>query len=144
MHPEKRPNPDPSPESLETRLRALPPPPVPADLEARLLAAIPAKRSVPERHWAVWVGLAGALAAACLVAVLAWPGRTGKSPSPENRDAPPQAKASPRSDGDSNRIPEWQRPHRDWAGAEWSTFTWPLPETAPVRKVNAIPSDLLD
>ena len=75
---EKRPKPDGSPESLEARLRALPQPPVPAGLEARLLAAIPAKMPAPRQRWAVRVGVVsavGEVAAACLLAVLAWPPR---------------------------------------------------------------------
>jgi len=79
MHPERRPNAGRSPESLEARLRALPQPPVPADLEARLLATIPAAILIPQRRWGVWVGALGALAAACLVVVLAWPGRDDKN-----------------------------------------------------------------
>ena len=71
MHPQKRPGPDRSPEGLEARLRALPPPPVPAELEARLLAAIPA----PRRRRPIWAGVVGVLAAACLLAALAWRGR---------------------------------------------------------------------
>src|SRR5260370_26301538 len=86
---EKYPNAD-RPESLEAQLRALPPPPVPADLEARLLAAIPAEMAIPRRRGigrfsfrrgAVW-GI-GALAAACLLVVLLWPKRDRKEPIPE-------------------------------------------------------------
>jgi capsular exopolysaccharide synthesis family protein len=43
-------------------LRALPPPPVPAELEARLLATIPAKLPAPRRRWPMWVSVVGALA----------------------------------------------------------------------------------
>ena len=42
---QRRPNSDRSPESLEARLRALPQPPIPSELEARILAAIPARPS---------------------------------------------------------------------------------------------------
>jgi hypothetical protein len=82
MYSDGRPNTDRSPESLEARLRALPQPPVPADLEARLLATIPGKTPIPQRRWGVWVGAVAASAAACLLAVLAWPGRDGKNPVP--------------------------------------------------------------
>src|SRR5260370_22901790 len=77
------PNSDQSLESLEARLRALPPPPVPGDLETRLLSAIPAEMPTWEqgsgsrRRWMVWVGLAGALAAACWLIVLSWPRSDG-------------------------------------------------------------------
>ncbi len=43
---QRRPNSDRSPESLEARLRALPQPPIPSELEARILAAIPARPSI--------------------------------------------------------------------------------------------------
>src|SRR5216683_5851927 len=76
MHPKL----DRSAESLEARLRALPPPPVPSDLEARLLAAIPAsapsavrRSQLLPRRWLVWAGVGGALAAASLLVVLFWP-----------------------------------------------------------------------
>ena len=59
----KRPNSDPTVESLEARLRGLPPPFVPSDLQARLLAAIPSKvreNTVTFRSWrpAIWSGAA--------------------------------------------------------------------------------------
>jgi WD40 repeat protein len=82
MHSERRPKPDRSPESLEARLRALPRPHVPAGLEARLLATIPADRPIPRRRRAAWIGAVGTLAAACLLAVLVWPRRSGKVPVP--------------------------------------------------------------
>src|SRR5262245_35735495 len=82
MPPERRPSTDRSPEALEARLRALPRPPVPDGLEARLLAGVPAALPVPRRRWPIWAGAAAALAAACLLAVLAWPGRHGKDPAP--------------------------------------------------------------
>src|SRR4051794_27832534 len=80
MHPEQQPNPSPSLEALEARLRALPAPPAPADLEARLLARIPAKK--PAKPWrrAAWIGIVGALAAACLLAALVWPQHDRKEP----------------------------------------------------------------
>ena len=82
MQPQRRPNSDRSPESLEARLRALPAPPVPSDLEARILAAIP-----PQISRATWPGANTAStsfavghpsaqrAAACLLAV-----RLGQNP----------------------------------------------------------------
>src|SRR5438552_16914769 len=93
----------PGPESLEARLRRLPPPPVPADLESKLLATIPAGVSFPVHNsrtasgvalaprvlpaltqpgspgsWVRWIGGVSALAAACLLIVLAWPNGEGQ------------------------------------------------------------------
>src|SRR5262245_65476263 len=139
MHPERRPNPDRSPEALEARLRALPPPPVPAGLEARLLAAIPAATPVPRRRRAVWVGAAGALAAACLLAVLAWLGRGGKDPSPPTN--PSAHQAIPRPPDDSAGTAEWLEARRVLDGAEPPAFTWPLPEAPPLRASTSLPPD---
>ena len=143
MHPKRRPNPDRSPEALEARLRALPQPPVPAELQARLLAAIPPERPIPQRRWAVWVGAVGTLAAACLLALLAWPGRTGKDiPRPPTRGSARQS--TPPAPDDSARITAWREARRVLEGAEPPAFTWPLEETAPLMVSTSIPPDLLD
>jgi hypothetical protein len=141
MHPERRPSPDRSAEALEGRLRALPPPPVPDGLEARLLARIPAERPPARRRWAVWVGVAGALAAACLLAVLAWPRRDDRPPAP----SPPKESVKhvpPRPPDGPAAFAAWRETRRALDGAELPSFAWPLGETAPVR-VSA-PPDLLD
>jgi hypothetical protein len=142
-HPEQRPNPGRSPEPLEARLRALPQPPVPADLEARLLAAIPPAGPVPRRRWAVWAGVAGALAAACLLAVLAWRGRDGKAPapSPQKTDSARQAPSRP---PEEDGIAAWREARRVADGEELPPFTWPLDEPAPVGVATSIPPDLFE
>jgi hypothetical protein len=138
MHPEKRPNPDRSPEALEARLRALPQPAVPADLEARLLAAIPPQKPLPRWRSAVWVSVVGALAAACLLAVLGWQGRGGKAPVPIPEKNEYVRKAITRPQDDPAGIAAWLE------GAETPTFTWPLEETSPTTASISIPPDLLD
>jgi hypothetical protein len=132
MHPERPPSPDRSPEELETRLRALPPPPVPAGLEARLLAAIPGQLPVPRRRWAVWAGVAAALAAACLLAVLAWR-RERNDPVP-GPDTGPSARVAP----------AWPETRRVQEGADLPPFSWPLEETSPLKASTSIPPDLLE
>jgi len=143
MHPESL-NPDRSPESLEARLRALPLPPVPADLEPRLLASIPAEVPTRRRRWAVWLGAAGALAAACLLVVLVWRGRSGRDPvpSPPTRDSAHQV--TPRPPDDSASIARWLEARRILDEAETPTFTWPLEETSPLTVSTSVPPDLLD
>jgi hypothetical protein len=142
MHPERRPNPDRSAESLEARLRALPQPPIPGGLEARLLAAIPLKRR-SRRRWLVLVGVASALAAACLLAVFARPGRNGTNrvPGPPAEEIAEQG--TPRLPDDSAGITAWSQTRRVLDGAEPPPFTWPLSETPPFTATSA-PDDLLD
>jgi hypothetical protein len=144
MHPEKLPNRGRSPDSLEARLRALPLPAVPADLEARLLATVPAELPITHRRWAVWVGLGSALVAACLLAVLAWPKGDGKAPvlPPEKRELTHQVPPAPPDDSD--RLSAWRLTRRILDGAEPPPFTWPLQETTPPTIGTSIPSDLLD
>jgi hypothetical protein len=141
MRPE---NPDPSPEALEARLRALPRPPVPAGLESRLLAAIPADRPTPRRRWAGWVGVAAAVAAACLLAVLAWPRREAKGPVPSPPPGDIVHQVAPRPPADVADLTAWRETRRVLDGAEMPPFTWPLPEPWSVRVSNAIPPDLLN
>jgi len=155
MHPERRPNLDRSPEALEARLRALPQPPVPADLEARLLAAIPSRTALPSRpngsgdpsyrrHWAVWASVVGALAAACLLAVLAWPRRDGKSPDPSPAPRQVAIPVTPQPPDDSDNIAAWREARRVLDGAEMPAFHWPLEEMSPFTVSTSIPPDLLD
>jgi hypothetical protein len=155
MHPERRPNLDRSPEALEARLRALPQPPVPADLEAQLLAAIPNRTALPSRpdgsgepsymrRWSVWAGVVGALAAACLLAVLAWPRRDGKSPDPSPAPGESGHQVTPRPADDPPGITAWREARRILDGAEMPAFHWPLEETTPLTVSTSIPSDLLD
>jgi len=128
MHSERRPNPDRSTESLEIRLRALPQPPVRADLEARLLANIPAAMPIPRRSWAGVAGAVGGLAAAGLLAFFTLPGRDGKnrlSNAPTNKSAH-QVESRPLVAND--RIAAWRQYRRALDGEELPTFTWPLPE----------------
>jgi len=109
---QRRPNSDRSPESLEARLCALPQPPIPVGLEARILAAIPARPSnndeLPRlarsgsRRWRliVWAGASVAAAAACLLAVRFWP-------EPDDQHTAPILVADP---GSTKSL---RRPHLD-------------------------------
>jgi ferric-dicitrate binding protein FerR (iron transport regulator) len=143
MQPERRPNPDRSPESLEARLRALPQLRVPADLEARLLAAIPTEMPIPRRR-AFRFGAVGALAAACLLAVLVWPRGDIENPVPGRGKDTSALQDSPRSPDDSASIAAWREARRVPDGAEMPTFTWPVRETLSIRISTSISPDLLD
>src|SRR5207249_958526 len=106
---------------------------VPADLEARLLAAIPTRR----RRWAVWAGVGGALAAACVLAVLAWPRRAGNLP--DTRPGPGvivhAVPALPPDDSDS--VTAWRVAQQVLDGADLPTFNWPVQETSPTTVTSA-------
>jgi hypothetical protein len=122
----------------------LPPPPIPADLEARLLAAIPAQLPIPQRRWAAWAGAVGTLAAACVLVVLAWPGRDNKNTVPSPPTSQPAAQVKPRPPEGPASIAALLKARRDLDEPEPPTFTWPLPETPPITLSTSIPPDLLD
>jgi hypothetical protein len=86
--------------------------------------------------------VAGALAAACLLAALAWPRRAGTSPVPAKGDSAHQV--TPRTPDDSASLAALVQARRALDSAELPPFTWPLGETAPVMVATAIPHDLLD
>ena len=144
MNPERHPNPDQSLEALEARLRALPQPPIPADLEARLLATIPAERSIPRRRWGIRVGAIGALAAACLLVAIAWPRRDGENSIRGLKTIESAHKVTRRLPDDSAPIASLRAARKVLDETEPPTFTWPLPEPSPIRFSSSIPPDLLD
>jgi hypothetical protein len=138
MRPEKSEKPD----SLEARLRSLPPPPVPIGLEARLLAGIAAKPMIRQWHWTQWVGGVGAFAAACLLIVLAWPKGEGQkavldpkdrvtttSPTPTVPPRSPKGTLQAQREPDDSKLPP---------------FAWPVDEAIHVTLSSSIPSDLLN
>ena len=157
----------PGPESLEARLRRLPPPPVPADLESKLRAAIPTPVSFPvdkfrasasrvlpaltqpgsPGSWVRWIGGVSALAAACLLIVLAWPKGEGqkqvKDPKKNGVAAiDPPNPISPRSP--QGTATPWLQARRAPDDLKLAPFTWPIEETRPMTVASSIPSDLLD
>ena len=163
----------PGPESLEARLRRLPPPPVPADLESKLRAAIPTPVSFPGHkirasangvasaprvlpaltqpgsagrwRWARWAGGVSALAAACLLIVLAWPKSDGQKskPDPQKNHLAAAGSTDPVSSQSPQDTP-WLQARRAPDDLKLAPFTWPIEETRPMTVANSIPSDLLD
>jgi hypothetical protein len=144
MLPERRNNLQQSPESLEDRLRALPQPPVPDGLEARLLSGIPNQLLAPRRRWPIWVGVAGVLAAACLLVVLTWPRRDRKEPIPSVPRNEIVRGAVPRAPDDSDSLAAWREAHRTLDGEQIPAFNWPLAETSSVTISTAISDDTLE
>lgn len=153
---QRRPNSDRSPESLEARLRALPQPPIPSELEARILAAIPARSAnndeLPRlarsasRRWrlTVWAGASVAAAAACLLAVRFWPEPADQHTAPILLADPGSTKfprqATPRPQSDS----PWFMAHQDLVETEMPTFIWPIQEKSPLMVSTALRPDLFD
>jgi len=158
MLPERLPNSDRSCESLEARLRALPPLPVPDDLEARLLAAIPPEiphlartkrsRRQPKRPGAeiVWAGAAAVLAAVCLLVMLRWAETGSRITAPSLAMIPEKSESTHLvvAPGDSPHITPWLAVRQGLDGEETPTFTWPI-EDKPCSTVSiwTLP-DLLD
>jgi hypothetical protein len=160
MQPKRLPNQDGSLEVLAARLQALPQPPVPADLEARLLAAMPPEMLIQPRQlqggaaseergtirfsrrgWAVWVG---ALAAACFLVVFTRPARDGKSPVPIPPGDGQEVRVRPKPSGASDSVAEWWMVRGNLDVAESKTFSWPIQEKSPITVSTAIPPDLFE
>ena len=153
---QRRPSSDRSLESLEARLRALPQPPIPSELEARILAAIPARpsnndelrhgRSSASRRWrlTVWAGASVAAAAACLLAVRFWPEPDHQHTAPilvaDPGSTESARQATPRPQSDS----PWFMAHQDLVETEMPTFTWPIQEKSPLMVSTALRPDLFD
>jgi hypothetical protein len=140
---DRYPKPDRFAESLEERLRALPQPAVPAGLEARLLATIPAEPAMPRRRWVVRGGMLGALAAACLLAILAWHGQTDQARVSSRPTSKPVRNIARRPPVDSTDL-AWLLSRRALDNPEPPAFAWPVRETTPIRLSTPIPPDLFD
>lgn len=143
-------------ESLERRLRDLPPLPVPADLEARLLAAIPAEvlREIPHRVRAsrrrrtLWAGVGVAFAVAYLLLVFLRPkvaDRDMVHQIPVNPGTSESAhKPVPNRPDESLTIVTRLEDRRRLMDVEKQLFTWPIHEKSPLMVSSQIPRDLLD
>jgi hypothetical protein len=149
-------------ELLEEQLRALPPLPVPPDLEARLIAAVPAvgTNSHPRgghrlawdapnrerrRRLAVTAVLSG-LAAACLLVFLVWTARRPKTIAPVvvitgGADTVRDTVSAPDSD---TKIAPQREARRVLGASESSAFVWPVEGPIPATIVRRIPPDLLN
>jgi hypothetical protein len=144
MPPEPLPSPDATPDPLEARLRALPAPAVPAALEARLLAAIPKAKPASPWRWSARLGLAGAVTAACVLALLGWLWRESQQPIPNTTpNELPYVKSAGLADG-IGRMAAWQEARSTREETDPGIFVWPLPEARPVVAWNSIPADILD
>jgi hypothetical protein len=110
----------------------------------RVPGFLPKQLPATRRHWAAWIGVAGALAAACVLAVLAWSGRDGKPPEPGPGTGDSAQQVTRRTQDEFVRIPTWPESRRDVDEAEVPAFHWPLPESLPITRSTLMSDDLVD
>ena len=113
-----------------------------ADLRALILDRLGPPRSdrLMKPRWLVISGLA----AACLLAVLAWPRGDGKDPIPGSSGRQSPDEIAPRPRQDLAGIAAWRNVRRDLDVSEMPAFTWPLQKSSPRSVLTLIPPDLLD
>ena len=113
-----------------------------ADLRALILDRLgPPRADRPSRtRWLVVSGLA----AACLLAVLAWPRGDGKNPVPGSSGRQSSDQIAPRPRQDPAGIAAWRNVRRGLDLSEMPAFSWPLQESSPLSVLTSIPPDLLD
>jgi hypothetical protein len=157
MRSRRTPNSNQSLESLEARLRALPPTPVPGDLKSRLLAAMPVRASIVTRrsaiaprpaHFVIWAGASLAIAASCLLVVRFWPlpddqhSAASKLSNPETIDL--ARHLTDRQPENSRRMLPWFRARLDPDETEMPTYSWPIQEKSPFLVSTAFRPDPFD
>ena len=113
-----------------------------ADLRALILDRLgPPRTDRPSRtRWLVVSGLA----AACLVAVLAWPRDDGKKPVPDVSGQQSSDPIAPRPRQDPTDVAAWGIVRRGLNLSEMPDFSWPLQESSHLSRLTSIPADLLD
>jgi hypothetical protein len=96
-----------------------------------------------KRRWVIWVGTGGAVAAACLLAVLARSVRNGNDPA-GSRKEDDTVKVTPGAPDNSARnfVPRqnWQFPDEE----DGPRFQWPLPQASRVSALTSFSPDPLD
>src|SRR5262249_47564381 len=132
---------------------------IPPRLESQLLAIIPKQLPATlgprlRRRRPFWIGLAGALTAACLLAILAWPRGYKKQENREKSVAKSnqeiEATEAPLAQSFSVPAPDSIAAFRvafrgaaKWDEAEIATFAWPVEEKSPALK-GVISRDLFE
>jgi hypothetical protein len=113
-----------------------------ADLRALILDRLgPLRTDRPSRTR--WLAVAG-LAAACLVAVFAWPRGDSNNAVPGFSGRPSSDPITPRAREDPTGVAAWGNVRRGLNLSEVPAFSWPLQESARLSRLTSIPPDLLD
>jgi hypothetical protein len=113
-----------------------------AELHALILDRLgPPRSDRPSRT--VWLVVSG-LAAACLVAGLAWPRGDGMGRAPGAAGQPSREPVAARPREDPAGIAAWGNVRRGLDLAKIPDFSWPLQESACLSRSTSIPADLLD
>jgi hypothetical protein len=113
-----------------------------ADLRALILDRLgPPQADRPSRmRWLVISGLA----AAGLLAVLAWPPGGGKNPVPGFSGQQSSDPITPRPRQVPTSVAAWGNVRRGLNLSEMPTFSWPLQDSSGLSRSTSIPPDLLD
>jgi hypothetical protein len=113
-----------------------------ADLRALILDRLgPPRLYRPSRTG--WLVVSGA-AAACLVAVLAWPRGDSKNPVPGVSGQQSSGAITPRPRQDPRSVAAWGNVRRGLDLSDMPAFSWPLEESSRPSRLSPIPPDLLD
>ena len=97
--------------------------------------------TIPTRQWRRRVGIACALAAAGILAVLAWRGVSGNRPLKEESHPPLELANTASNEEAFAALPIVVRSN---ARGALTHFTWPVEERSPIRVGSSIPPDLLN
>jgi hypothetical protein len=104
-------------------------------------------RLVPPRNDRAWRTrwlVASGLAAACLLAVLAWPRGDRTNPVPGFSGQQSSDPITPRPRLDPTSVAAWGNVRRGLNLSELPAYSWPLPESSRLSRSASIPPDLLD
>jgi hypothetical protein len=108
------------------------------------VAEVLARPRRARRRLALWAVLGGAVAAACVFAVLAWPRKDVKSVVPGPRGNEIAVTNNPGLPDGSADLAAWRESRQAVEQPEPPVFRWPLAEPAASRVSTSIPSDLFD